>query len=82
MPVTDVLFVYGLQIHLEKKYFQILECEKYLGILAPYGIYQDSIFIPTDEKYEFKLILTGKNSNNFEKFFVSTSNFQINSQLI
>ena len=32
--------------------------------------------------YEFKLILTGKNFNNFEKFFVSTSDFQINSQSI
>jgi len=83
LPVTDVLFVYGITDSSGKEIFSNIGVgEKYLGILAPYGIYQDSIFIPTDEKYEFKLILTGKNSNNFEKFFVSTSNFQINSQLI
>ena len=54
--------------------------EKYLGILAPDGIYQESIFIPTDGEYEFKLILTGQYSNNFENFLVSTSNFEFNSQ--
>ena len=82
VPVTDVLFVYGITDSSGKEIFSNIGVDqKYLGILAPHGIYQDSIFIPTDEKYEFKLILTGKNSNNFEKFFVSTSNFQISSQL-
>ena len=82
-PMTDLLFVYGITDSSGKEIWSNLGTgEKYLGILAPYGIYQESIFIPTDGDYEFKLILTGKNSNNFEKFFVSTSNFQINSQLI
>ena len=83
MPVTDSLFVFGITDSSGKEIWSNLGVgEKYLGILAPYGIHQESIFIPTDGEYEFKLILTGKNSNNFEKFFVSTSNFQINSQSI
>ena len=83
MPVTDSLFVFGITDSSGKEIWSNLGVgEKYLGILAPYGIHQESIFIPTDGEYEFKLILTGRNSNNFEKFFVSTSNFQINSQSI
>ena len=83
IPVTDLLFVFGITDSFGKEIWSNLGVgEKYLGILAPYGIHQESIFIPTDGEYEFKLILTGKNSNNFENFFVSTSNFQINSQSI
>jgi hypothetical protein len=82
-PITDLLFVYGITDSSGQEIWSNLgDDKKYLGILAPYGIHQESIFIPTDSDYEFKLILTGKNFNNFEKFFVSTSNFQINSQLI
>ena len=82
-PVTDLLFVYGITDSSGKEIWSNLGMgEKHLGILAPYGIHQESIFIPTDGEYEFKLILTGKNSNNFENYFVSTSDFQINSQLI
>ena len=83
LPVTDLLFVYGITDSSGNEIWSNLGVgEKYLGILAPYGIYQESILIPNDGEYEFKLILTGKNNNNFEKFFVSTSNFQIDSQLI
>ena len=83
VPVTDLLFVYGITDSSGNEIWSNLGVgEKYLGILAPYGIYQESILIPNDGEYEFKLILTGKNNNNFEKFFVSTSNFQIDSQLI
>jgi hypothetical protein len=83
VPVTDLLFVFGITDSFGKEIWSNLGVgENYLGILAPYGIYQESILIPTDGVYEFKLILTGKNSNNFENFFVSTSNFQINSQSI
>lgn len=78
-----MLFVYGITELSGKEIWSNLgSSEKYLGILAPYGIYQESILIPDDGEYEFKLILTGKNINNFEKFFVSTSNFEINSQSI
>ena len=83
MPVTDLLFVFGITDSSGKEIWSNLGVsEKHLGILAPYGIHQESIFIPSDGEYEFKLILTGDNSNNFENFFVSTSNFQINSQSI
>ena len=83
LAVPDILFVYGITDLSGKEIWSNLgSSEKYLGILAPYGIHQESIFIPNDGEYEFKLILTGKNPNNFEKFFVSTSNFQINSQSI
>ena len=82
-PVTNLLFVYGITDSSGQEIWSNLgDDKKYLGILAPHGIHQESIFIPIDSDYEFKLILTGKNSNNFEKFFVSTSNFQINSQSI
>ena len=83
LAVPDTLFVYGITDLSGKEIWSNLgSSEKYLGILAPYGIHQESILIPNDGEYEFKLILTGKNTNNFEKFFVSTSNFQINSQSI
>ena len=82
-PATDLLFVFGITDSSGKEIWSNLGIgEKYLGILAPYGIHQESILIPTDGNYQFKLILTGKNFNNFEKFFVSTSDFQINSQSI
>ncbi len=83
IPVTDLLFVYGITDSSGQEIWSnIGNGEKYLGILAPDGIYQESIFIPTDGEYEFKLILTGQYSNNFENFLVSTSNFEINSQSI
>jgi len=83
LAIHDILFVYGITDSSGKEIWSNLGIgDKYLGILAPYGIYQESILIPNDGEYEFKLILTGKNSNNFEKFFVSTSDFQINSQSI
>ena len=82
-PVNDLLFVYGITDSSGKEIWSNLGLgENYLGILAPYGIHQESIFIPTNDNYEFKLILTGKNYINFETFFVSTSDFQINSQSI
>ena len=54
--------------------------ETYLGILATHGIVQESMLIPSNEQYTLKLILTGQNSKNFEKFFVSESTFSISSQ--
>jgi len=44
MPVNDVLFVYGITDSSGKEIFSNIGVgEKYLGILAPYGLYQDSI---------------------------------------
>ena len=83
VSVEDLLFVYGITDSSGKEIWSNIGTgEKYLGILAPDGIYQESIFIPTDGQYEFKLILTGQYSNTFENFLVSTSNFEINSQSI
>ncbi len=83
VSVEDLLFVYGITDSSGKEIWSNIGAgEKYLGILAPDGIYQESIFIPTDGQYEFKLILTGQYSNNFENFLVSTSNFEINSQSV
>ena len=83
VSIKDLLFVYGITDSSGKEVWSNIGTgQKYLGILAPDGIYQESIFIPTDGEYEFKLILTGQYSNNFENFLVSTSNFEINSQSI
>ena len=82
-PIKDLLFVYGITDSSGKEIWSNIGVgETYLGILAPYGIYQESILIPTDEQYEIKLILTGKNSKNFENFVVSKSDFQISSNSI
>ena len=80
-PIEDLLFVYGITDSSGNEIWSNIGVgETYLGILAPYGIYQESILIPTDEQYEIKLILTGKNSENFENFIISTSDFQIKSK--
>ncbi|MDA0854160.1 MAG: hypothetical protein O3B79_06575 [Crenarchaeota archaeon] len=82
-PLNDLLFVYGISDSSGKEIWSNLgDNDKYLGILASHGIHQESILIPNDGHYEFKLILTGKNYNNFDKYFESTSDFQINSQSI
>ncbi len=36
--------------------------------------------ISNDDSHELKIILTGRDSFNFEEFFVSKSNFSLNSQ--
>jgi len=83
MPLTDLLFVFGITDSSGKEIWSNLGVdETYIGILTPYGVHQESILIPSDDNYEFKLILTGKDFNNFETFFTSTSDFQINSQSI
>jgi len=83
VSVKDLLFVYGITDSSGKEIWSNIGTgEKYLGIVAPDGIYQESIYIPNDDQYEFKLILTGQYSNNFENFLVSTSNYEFNSQSI
>jgi len=83
VSVKDLLFVYGITDSSGKEIWSNIGTgEKYIGIVAPDGIYQESIYIPNDDQYEFKLILTGQYSNNFENFLVSTSNYEFNSQSI
>ncbi len=79
--VRDILFAYSISDSSGKEIWSnIGNSEKYLGILAPYGIYQESIMISNDDSHELKIILTGRDSFNFEEFFVSKSNFSLNSQ--
>ncbi len=79
--VRGILFAYGISDSSGKEIWSnIGNSEKYLGILAPYGIYQESIMISNDDSHELKIILTGRDSFNFEEFFVSKSNFSLNSQ--
>ena len=79
--VRDILFAYSISDSSGKEIWSnIGNSEKYLGILVPYGIYQESVMISNDDSYELKIILTGRDSFNFEEFFVSKSNFSLNSQ--
>ena len=79
--VEDVLFAYSITDHSGKEIWSnIGSTEMYLGILAPHGIVQESVLIPTDGQYQIKLILTGQNSQNFENFLISDSSFNISSQ--
>ncbi|MGY5144724.1 MAG: hypothetical protein ACW9XH_09635 [Candidatus Nitrosopumilus sp. bin_32a] len=82
-PARDILFAYSISDSSGKEIWSnIGDSEKYLGILAPHGIYQESILIPTDDSHELKIILTGRDSSNFEEFFISKSNFSLNSQSV
>ena len=77
----NILFAYSITDKDGNEVFSnIGATETYLGILATHGIVQESVWIPSDEQYTLKLILTGQNSKNFEKFLVSESKFSISSQ--
>ena len=80
-PAKDLLFAYSISDKSGNEISaNIGTSEKYLGILTPYGIYQESVFVPNDGQYLLKIILTGDNSKNFEKFFTSQSNLSFTSQ--
>ena len=80
-PVNDILFAYSVTDNSGNEIWSNIGTdEMYLGILAPHGISQESILIPTDGDYNIKLILTGQNSVNFESFLISDSSFSIFSQ--
>jgi hypothetical protein len=80
-PVKDILFAYSITDESGSEIWSNIGThEMYLGVLAPYGIAQESIMIPTDGEYKIKLILTGQNSGNFESFMISDSSFSISSQ--
>ena len=79
----DIMFAYSISDSFGKEIWSNIGTSKnYLGILTPNGIYQESVFIPTDGQYKLKIILTGENSKNFEIFLTSESNFNFISQLI
>jgi hypothetical protein len=82
-PVKDIMFAYSISDSFgEEIWSNIGTSENYLGILTPNGVYQESVFIPDDEQYQLKIILTGENSKNFEKFLTSESDFDFTSQFV
>ena len=80
-PAKNILFAYSISDSTGKEIWSnIGASDEYLGILAPHGIYRESILIPTNEKYQLKIILIGQNFKNFENLFTSTTDFRIISQ--
>ena len=76
--VNDILFAYSISDSSGKEIWSNIGTgESYIGILANNGVAEESVFIPADGEYQLKLILTGQNSQNFEEFFVSQSDFDI-----
>ena len=62
-PAKDVLFAYSILDSSGKEIWSNAgTTETHIGILAPNGIMQENILIPTDGKFQLKLILTGQNS--------------------
>jgi len=73
----EILFAYSIIDSSGKEIWSnIGSGESYLGILAKNGIAKESIFIPENGNYQLKLILTGQNSQNFENFLISQTNFE------
>ena len=82
-PTEDILFAYSITNSSGKEIWSnVGTAETYIGILTPNGIATESIIIPSDGEFQLKLILTGQNSKNFEKFLASVSDFSILSQSI
>jgi len=82
-PTKDILFAYSITDSSGKEIWSnVGNTETHIGILAPNGIVTESIIIPSDGKFQLKLILTGQGSKNFEKFLTSVSDFSIISQSV
>ena len=82
-PTKNTLFAYSITDSSGKEVWSnVGTSETHIGILAPNGIATEGILIPTDGKFQFKLILTGHDSKNFEKFLTSTSDFNIMPQSV
>lgn len=81
-PAKELLFAYSITDSSEKEIWSnIGTSQAHLGILVPHGISQETVLIPTSDQYQLKLILTGQNSQNFEEFFISKSNFSISQSI-
>ncbi|MDH3488964.1 MAG: hypothetical protein OEL56_00790 [Nitrosopumilus sp.] len=82
-PAKDILFAYSITDSSGKEIWSnVGSTETHIGILAPNGIATESIIIPSDGKFQLKLILTGQGSKNFEKFLTSVSDFSIISKSV
>ena len=77
-PAENILFAYSIIDSSGKEIWSnIGESQEHLGILSQHGVIQESILIPTNDKYQLKLILTGQDSQNFAEFFTSKFDFEI-----
>lgn len=77
-PAENILFAYSITDSGGNEIWSnIGESQEHLGILAPHGVLQEAVLIPTNDKYQLKLILTGQNSQNFAEFFTAKSDFSI-----
>jgi len=82
-PAKDILFAYSISDSFGKEIWSNMGIsDTYLGILTPHGIYQESVLVSTDGQYQLKIILIGHDSNNFEKYFTSKSDFSLYSDSV
>ena len=82
-PAKNTLFAYSVTDSSGKEVWSnVGTAETHIGVLAPNGVSTESIPIPSDGRFQFKLILTGHDSKNFEKFLTSISDLDIVSQSI
>jgi len=82
-PAKNILFAYSIIDSSGKEIWSnVGTTETRIGILAPNGIVKENILIPTDDNFQLKLILTGQDSKDFEKFLTSVSDFSITSQSV
>ncbi len=82
-PAKNVLFAYSVTDSSGSEVWSNVGTdETHIGILAPNGAATESIPIPNDGRFQFKMILTGHDSKNFEKFLTSVSDLDIVSQSV
>ncbi|MBC8516374.1 MAG: peptidase [Nitrosopumilus sp.] len=82
-PAKDILFAYSITDSSGKEIWSNIGIsDTYLGILTPHGIYQESVEVSVAGQYQLKIILIGHDSNNFEKYFTSKSDFSLNFDMI
>ncbi|MDH5658942.1 MAG: hypothetical protein OEY17_06340 [Nitrosopumilus sp.] len=80
-PTKNILFAYTIIDSSGKEIWSnVGTTETRIGILAPNGVVKENILIPTDGNFQLKLILTGQDSKDFEKFMTSVSDFSITSR--
>ncbi len=80
-PAKNILYAYSLADSSGKEFLSDIGTnQNYVGILAQNGIHHQSVLIPSAGNYQLKLILTGEENTNFEKFFTTKTDLSISSQ--
>jgi len=75
-PAKNILYAYSITDSSGAEIFsKIGSGDADFGILAPYGLNHETVLIPSDERYQLKLILIGKDAKNFENFFTANEEF-------